>query len=920
MRYRLLIAAALFAFAWTGCKSTPPKEEKKEPPKKETAQPTETPRKEQPKDAAKDPGIQAQDEEARRRMEEVLKGKTVGEQQEIAESDRYYDLALAYYDKGDFEKAQTYARLAVQKNPENLKARELLAKVDSMRTGTGDHFGARTVQDERVREIGVKIEQAQIEIFNHVRNGERYYNARMYPEAIQEFEEAEFKIKHIPYEVKEMAQLGPLVSQQLRRAREAKKREEERVRDMKRKEAEGEGEAHEVARRREVTQKIAYLLELAYMAFDQKKFDPCMKLCDEILLIDAHYTVATELKEDAGKARHRYEYYDFIKKKVDNWKALTDSDDEAVIPYSQTVRFPSREEWALISKRITESFIKSQEGTQQEDEDILAIQNTLEKTKIDMNFDAAKLDDIVAFIRDFTNLNIIIDDSIRTTVDLEKTIPLKVKGLVLKNVLKLALTQFGLDYTIDEAKVIKISTPDKTGGKAVVELHDVRDILVKIQDFPGPKVELTSPSSGGTPLTGATFTLEEPKASSVGGIDDVINLIKENIAPGSWEGEYTIEGTPNQQLLVNHTPRTQREIRDFLGRLRSYTGTMVAVTARFVAAFDDFLDDVGVDIINQPPTAGTPATENGRVWPQSNPAGTNNVSAHLFNNGLLLQNYGIDYPGAGVTDMDDPSGMRGPGFISNHAHSLEAYDLRAQTFHSLMRFDPLTGVGLDPLSNRLFDQGGLGLQYQWIGEQALQGVLRALHKQQKATVVQAPRVTVFNTQRSHIMVLTQIAYVRDLDPQISTFAAAYDPVIGTLTQGVVLDVRAIVSNDRKYVTLELRPSLAELQFMRNININTGNNVAQQNLATANQPIVQLPWLILQKAETTVTIPDRGTLMISGFKDILMNDMHSGVPFLEHIPVLSFFATRKGKANERRRLMILVTPEIIDLAEHEQQKY
>jgi type II secretory pathway component GspD/PulD (secretin) len=70
----------------------------------------------------------------------------------------------------------------------------------------------------------------------------------------------------------------------------------------------------------------------------------------------------------------------------------------------------------------------------------------------------------------------------------------------------------------------------------------------------------------------------------------------------------------------------------------------------------------------------------------------------------------------------------------------------------------------------------------------------------------------------------------------------------------------------------------------------------------------------------VTVPDRGTLLITGFKDLLMRDMHSGVPFLEHIPVLNFFFTRKAKADERRRLMMLVTPEIIDLAEHEDQQF
>jgi type II secretory pathway component GspD/PulD (secretin) len=52
----------------------------------------------------------------------------------------------------------------------------------------------------------------------------------------------------------------------------------------------------------------------------------------------------------------------------------------------------------------------------------------------------------------------------------------------------------------------------------------------------------------------------------------------------------------------------------------------------------------------------------------------------------------------------------------------------------------------------------------------------------------------------------------------------------------------------------------------------------------------------------------------------MSDMKSGVPFLEDIPLINFFFTRKAKVDERRRLMMLVTPEIIDLAERENQQF
>ncbi len=826
--------------------------------------------------------IQAQTPEMEKIAQELARGRTAGEQHKIYASQQHYDLALKYHNRGEFEKAKIEAQKAMEAWPENVAARKLFTDVAQILVGGRAEFGARSIGEEARDEFRAKVEQAQIEITKHVRDGERNLQARIYGEAIKEFEDAQFKIQSIPYDVKAMNELLPLVKDSIVKARNAKILEEKRVEDEKKRSLVAEAEAFEIAVRREVVRKIAHLLELAYMAFDQKRFDRCIKLCGEILLIDPHYNVAKELREDAEKTRHKEEYYSILAQKIERWKQLTDDDEEAIIPYSSTVRFPSRDEWQMISKRITEAVLKTEGGPggSDEDPDILAIQRKLDTMKIDLAFENTKLEDILAFIRDFSGLNIILDAAVRDKVDPDKAITFKVKDLVLKNVLKLLLSQFGLDYRITEEKVVLLTDPKSAGGGNVLELHDIRDILVKLQDFAGPRVELVSPQAGGGgPLTGATFTLDEPKESSVGE-EQIVDLIKENISPGTWEGDQSIEKTPNQQLLVNAPPKVHRELREFLGKLRSYTGTMVAVTCRFVAAYDDFLDDVGVDIINRA-------------------------------NSLLLGN---DYPGAGgiapgTTSIDEPTGEIGPGFTTFESARLETYDLRAQTFHTLQKFDPLTGIGVDPFQNRLFNQGGLGLQYQWIGEQALQIALRALHKDLRATIVQAPRITVFNTQRSHVMFLTQLAYIQDYEPQVSTLAAAYDPIIGILTHGVVLDVRPIVSNDRKYVTLELRPALAQLQVMRTVNIRPGLNI-----------LLQLPWVVLQKAETTVTVPDRGTLLITGFKDILMRDMHSGVPFLEHIPVLNFFFTRKAKADERRRLMMLVTPEIIDLAEHEDQQF
>ncbi len=856
--------------------------------------------------------IEAENPEWEKRAQDLVRGRTAGEQQKIYQSQQHYQLALAYQNKGDFEKARIEAQKAVECWHENLEARKLLNEIQQVIIGGRQEFGARALGEKEVAEWKVKVEQAQIEITKHIRDGERFFNARMYEEAIKEFENAEFKIVHIPYDVKAMNDLLPSVRSYVIKSKNARILEERAVEDEKRQMSEAEAAAHDVTVKREVIRKIAHLLDLAYMAFDQKRFERCVKLSEEILLIDPHYTVAKELKEDAIKTRHKEEYYAILLKKVVEWKKLTSTDEAAVIPWSQTVRFPSREEWEEISKRISESVIKQAEGGvgQEEDPEILAIERKLDTMKIDMAFENTKFEDILSFLRDFTGLNIVLDANVRDNVDMEKPLTFKVKDLALKSALKLLLSQFGLDYHVDETKVVMLTTPAAAGGKAILELHDIRDILIRIQDFQGPVVELVAPGKGGAggPMAGAQFTLDEPHEQSVGEAQ-IVDLIKENIAPGTWEGEYTIEKTPNQQLLVNAVPKVQRELREFLGKLRSYTGTMISITCRFVAAYDDFLDDVGVDIIKRAAGAdgGGVAWGAGAYAPWNLPRPQPPFAGHLY-----------DITGtSALTTIVEQTGEIGAGFQTQESARVEAYDLRGQTFHTLVKFDPLTGTGQDPMSGRLSDQGGLGMQYDWLGEQNLQAVLRALHKEQKGTTLQAPSITVFNMQRSHIMFLTQMAYIMDFEPQVSTLAAAYDPVMGILTHGAVLDVRPIVSNDRKYVTLELRPALANLIAMRTIDIRPAG---VPGAAKAPALMLQLPYVVLQKAETTVMIPDRSTLMISGFKDLEMIDAKSTVPFLEHIPVVSFFFTKKGKTDESRRLLILVTPEIIDLAEREDQQF
>jgi type II secretory pathway component GspD/PulD (secretin) len=116
----------------------------------------------------------------------------------------------------------------------------------------------------------------------------------------------------------------------------------------------------------------------------------------------------------------------------------------------------------------------------------------------------------------------------------------------------------------------------------------------------------------------------------------------------------------------------------------------------------------------------------------------------------------------------------------------------------------------------------------------------------------------------------------------------------------------VVSYDKKYVTLEVIPSLVEFIDYRGGGLTT---------ISEDPPLrLQLPWIEAQQINATIITPDRGTVVLAGFKDIFTRHLKSDVPLLGDIPIISFLFGRRAKATENRRLYILITPYILDLPE------
>ncbi|NRA40003.1 MAG: hypothetical protein HRU15_17805 [Planctomycetes bacterium] len=222
-----------------------------------------------------------------------------------------------------------------------------------------------------------------------------------------------------------------------------------------------------------------------------------------------------------------------------------------------------------------------------------------------------------------------------------------------------------------------------------------------------------------------------------------------------------------------------------------------------------------------------------------------------------------------------------------------------------------------------FDNTSIGLTYDhslnflqnYANIPQINATLLAAESENDAQVLEAPELTCFNGQRANASFINQFAYIFDYDVQTGSGGnGTLDPQIAILNFGTLLDVRPVVSSDRKYVTLEVRPSSAVLLRTDIADLIVLTTVA--NFGVSLFLPLELPVIEIRTMRSTVMIPDKGSLAIGGFTHALRQRSHTGIPFLAHIPFIGRLFGRNGVYDDNRRLFYILTAEIIDLGERE----
>jgi type II secretory pathway component GspD/PulD (secretin) len=189
--------------------------------------------------------------------------------------------------------------------------------------------------------------------------------------------------------------------------------------------------------------------------------------------------------------------------------------------------------------------------------------------------------------------------------------------------------------------------------------------------------------------------------------------------------------------------------------------------------------------------------------------------------------------------------------------------------------------------------------------------LEAVQGDRSFNVMQAPKMTVFNGQKSKIEITDNQSFLTlkpgdPENPKVSQLA------IETIALGQRFSVRPTVSPDLRYVKLDLGVYLANLEglvplipvYMTNYNDKRVQN------------FVQLPQVNKVEWEQMLKCLDGETTMVHLRRNVVENRNEYGPPTLSKLPYLSRLFKNTSYGRDASDLYLMVTPRIIINREEE----
>ncbi len=115
-----------------------------------------------------------------------------------------------------------------------------------------------------------------------------------------------------------------------------------------------------------------------------------------------------------------------------------------------------------------------------------------------------------------------------------------------------------------------------------MQLYAVNDLLFAPRDYPGPTIGLTPSGAGGF-----EDAEEYEEAIEYFEPEQLVQMIRTNVAPGSWEELLTTNiEISGKNLVVTHTPGVHARIGEFLRRLRTHASRLISLDVQVIGISD----------------------------------------------------------------------------------------------------------------------------------------------------------------------------------------------------------------------------------------------------------------------------------------------------------------------------------------------
>ena len=764
---------------------------------------------------------------------------------------------------GELFEAELKLQQALNLWPSNEPAQQLLDEVRMLR---GDRRGEVPVVAKDIREqLMVQRQMLRYEIERQLNRAMQFAENSEYDKAIDSYNQAIDGINHAPFDLGIDAYLVR-AKQGLARSESEKKSkdfedQQTLLRMIQQSKREQEAESLDF-----IENHIRALRRRATAARENHNYDKAGELYEKILTLNPHDEDAQNQNRLSREHHHIQQLDMLLRANIDNYRKAVLGVLESSVIYQDIFRYPDKDEWIRLSPKVVTI-----------EEQIAKFESPLEKEirrKLAQSItygleEPVPLREALSDLQGLTGVNFFIQstDIGDTEVQLET-----LNNLPLSNVLAFLLKNAGdgVGYVIREGAVVIAEDEEQLQEPKYLRFYEISDLVDKRPDFPADDLALEEMAGQSDVDAAADIAFGDDEEESVGDVyekDELLSLIARELnAGGDAEGEEEVEGIrihPGGKLMALTTLQNHIKLAKILERFRKATGMMVTVESRFLDIQDNFLESIGINI--------------------------GNAQANFLPNT--------------IPDIDGNGTALNPGYEFTDAGG--EMNLRVASIGALS--NPL-GSQVNPFN--LSGTGGGSYQVNAINPDrfVLEALLTGVAKDQEIRRLNSPRVTAFNTQTAHTLVVNQAAYIQDLEVNQTGVIPVINPVIGVLNTGSILEVRPTISFDRKYVVLEIQPTLAE---------QIGESQALLNLSGGFTTVpVQLPIVSVTKIKTTVNVPDGGTVLLGGLKREVKQEASIGLPALRRLPLANLFFGRNADAALRSNLFVLINTHITVVHEEE----